>query len=527
MDCRGLSVIRGTAPSEFRVDVIDVIRGPSIGTSSYLLIRASGPAVDTTGIGPGFSGSPVYCRDSAGVERVAGAISQSVGQYGNFVALATPIEAMLGLDPTPTPPPSARKASALLRKAKPIATPLTVSGLSGPVQRALVRAAARSGKPVLAAPAGPALSYAPYPLDPGTSVAAGLTSGDISISAIGTVTYRDGNDLWAFGHLLEGFGRRSLPLLDAYVFSIIDNPLGTFEASTYKLASAGRPVGTLTNDGVAAVAGQVGATPQTIPLTVAVRDETSHRLQTLRMEVSDERQLDLGTGLDYAGSIATMEAIQSAMHALPPRATSRACVRIDIRQRAKPLGYCKRYFGTLEPLGDLSSAFSLVDGYKYGPLDVEGVRVRIRMSAGVRESLVLDGSAPRRVKPGQRIRVRLKLQRSREAGRQRLSFRYRVPRSVRPGARVLTVHGADASFETDPAEALFEELFFFEEFGGPAPPRTVKRLAARIAALGKPDGIRASFNRKRLGPVVYPYERQLVKGQAKIPMIVKGRKDKR
>ena len=50
----------------------------------------SGPAVDETGIGPGFSGSPVICDG-----RNAGAISEGLGEYGNHVALATPIEEML------------------------------------------------------------------------------------------------------------------------------------------------------------------------------------------------------------------------------------------------------------------------------------------------------------------------------------------------------------------------------------------------------------------------------------------------
>lgn len=64
----------------------------------------SGPAVDSTGVAEGFSGSPVYCPDAFGVMRNAGAISEGIGQYGNNVALVTPIEQMLG---EPVDPPSA------------------------------------------------------------------------------------------------------------------------------------------------------------------------------------------------------------------------------------------------------------------------------------------------------------------------------------------------------------------------------------------------------------------------------------
>ena len=189
MECSALSVIRGTTPSQFDISVIDVLRGDPEAIGARILFRASGPAVDATGIGPGFSGSPIYCPDANGVSRVAGAISEGVGQYGNHVALATPIEEMLGVRPAAAP--QARKATALLRSAEPLASPLTVSGLSSPLRRSVMAAARKANFPLLAAPSAAATFYPPYELTPGTSVAAGLSTGDIALGAIGTVTYRD------------------------------------------------------------------------------------------------------------------------------------------------------------------------------------------------------------------------------------------------------------------------------------------------------------------------------------------------
>ena len=77
MRCTGLSVVRGTAISSFNVDVIDVVAGDASTDTPKILVRASGPAVDATGIGFGFSGSPILCPDSAGVRRTAGAISET------------------------------------------------------------------------------------------------------------------------------------------------------------------------------------------------------------------------------------------------------------------------------------------------------------------------------------------------------------------------------------------------------------------------------------------------------------------
>jgi hypothetical protein len=518
MQCSALSVIRGTTPSEFQIDVIDVLRGDPEAIGARILFRASGPAVDATGVGPGFSGSPIYCPDATGTKRVVGAISEGLGQYGNHVALATPIEEMLGVRPAA---PRARKATALLRSARPLASPLTVSGLSSTVRRALTAAARKANVPLLAAPAAPATFYPPYAPTPGTSIAAGISTGDIALAAIGTVTYRDGDKLWAFGHLLDGAGRRSLPLLDAYVFSVIDNPVAFDEfTTTYKLATAGRPVGALTTDGLSAIAGTVGAPPPMIPLTVHARNEANGRTRTLRVKVADERDLDLGSGLDQVGSIAAAEAMATVLGAAPDSFTTSMCVRIDVRQRRKPLRFCQQYFDGYGPLGDLSSAFGLIDGYKFGPLGIRNISVRMRLRPTVREAFIVRAQAPLRVRRGQRVRIRMQLQRSR-AGRTRISFPYRVPRDTKKGLQILTVRGAGSGDGLAALEEFFIEIFFGGTGGGQT--RSVNDLAQRIAALGKPDGVRATFERKGKGPVVYTNRKLLIRGKTQIPMIVKSR----
>src|SRR3954449_2308610 len=149
MQCTGRSVIQGTTISTFDVTVLDVAAGEAAGIGNNL-VSVSGPAVDATGIGPGFSGSPIYCPDGAGTNRVIGAISQSVNEYGGKVALATSIEAILG---TPIDVPKRAATSARMRaavaKAEPIASPLSVSGLSAPLAKSLTTAAAKAGRPVL------------------------------------------------------------------------------------------------------------------------------------------------------------------------------------------------------------------------------------------------------------------------------------------------------------------------------------------------------------------------------------------
>src|SRR3954470_11053618 len=86
MRCTGLSVIQGTDISSFDVEIIDVVANDAGDDQPLILVRASGPAVDATGIAEGFSGSPISCPDDQGVQRVIGAIAYATADYGGHVA---------------------------------------------------------------------------------------------------------------------------------------------------------------------------------------------------------------------------------------------------------------------------------------------------------------------------------------------------------------------------------------------------------------------------------------------------------
>ena len=525
MTCKGLTVIRGTAITEFDVEVVDVIRGDSAAPGARLLVRVSGPAVDATGVGPGFSGSPIYCRGGDGVRRNAGAISESVGEFGNRVALATPIEQIL--EQSPEVPPSASSAPALRRSARRIATPLTVSGLSSPVRRRLARAAKRAGRVVLAAPSGPLGGFPAQDLRPGSAISAGVAGGDLALGSVGTVAYRDGTAIWAFGHPIDAVGQRALALQDAYVFAVINNPLGTEEAITTKLAVPGRTVGVFSNDGLNQIAGRLGAPPRTIRMRVNVRETGTGRAAGLVSDVSDERDLELGSSLDLVGALAVSQATGQVLGSAPPRFSTDMCVRIRLRGRKRRLGFCDSYQEAFGPFDDLSAAFGQIDRFKFGRIVPTDVTVRMQVRRGVREAFVLSAAAPRRVRPGQRIRVRLRLRR-RRGDRFSLSFPMRVPRSLRPGREVLTLRGVvPASLQEaseDGIEIVRDDL---EGGAGPddrAGARSVPELDAAIAELGAPDGLRATFASRGRGPVVLSRRGLMVRGKVQVGVRVLKRK---
>src|SRR5690606_12508634 len=151
----------------------------------------------------------------------------------------------------PAPAACARRAPLLpdvpgLGRAEPVATPILMPGAS---QRAatmlqpLFRNAAVTPFPAQGGgmPAGREPPYAP---EPGGAIAVNLVRGDVTVSAVGTITTLDEGRLLAFGHPFLGYGTVTLPLAPAYVSAIVASSQVPF-----KLANVGsRLLGVVTED---------------------------------------------------------------------------------------------------------------------------------------------------------------------------------------------------------------------------------------------------------------------------------------
>jgi hypothetical protein len=502
MQCTGYSVVRGTDVAAFGVEVVDVVDDRTTGGGPRILVELSGPAIEETGVGPGFSGSPIYCADAQGTARNIGAISESVGEYGGTVVLATPIEAILG---TPVDAPHATIAPATLARARPLAAPLTLTGLAPRLGNALQSAAARRGRVLLAAPAGPLGSFPVQQLRPGSAFGVGYASGDLAASAIGTVSYTDGDRVWGFGHPLDGVGARALLLQDAYVFRVIDNPVVIPGVSgTYKYAAAGHDVGTLSNDALGAVAGRVGALPPTVPVRVFATDLDTGAKRSLVTNVADETGVDQPFGTSILSLLAPLAVLQAGGTVLggsPARLSGRGCFAISIAELERPARFCNRYVtNTADPLAgnalaasagaDLLQALSLIDAYQASPLHVTGVEANLRIERGRRQAFLRDVRLPRRARAGRRVRARITLQHI--GGRvERRTVRLRLPSDLRPGRRRVVLTGTDVDLDAGLTSEIIELDFDSGSTGGKLGAPTVRALAARIERIARYDGVTA------------------------------------
>lgn len=318
------TVFRGSEPEEFNVEILGVLP-EGVGPKQDLIIgKISGGQADRTWVFAGMSGSPVYING-----KLVGAISYSFPFSKEPICGITPIEQMISifeeksknspnaknprkysfaeLASTEWQPNFSNKATvsssilatsgsnpalnALAGQAfQPIATPLTFTGISQETLNQFAPDLMKVGLlPVSAAGGGskvtPMKKADETTLVGGDSVSMQLTRGDISLAASGTVTYRDGEKIYAFGHPFLSLGSSDLPMSESSVITVIPNI-----SNSFKLAVPNAMVGSMTQDRATGVYGKLGQAPKMIPVKLNLLT-SRNQSQTLNFEVINDESL--------------------------------------------------------------------------------------------------------------------------------------------------------------------------------------------------------------------------------------------
>lgn len=281
------TVFSGSQVEPFKVRVTGVLRN-GLGPGKDLIVcQLTDPRVQASGAVAGMSGSPLYIGG-----KLAGALSYQLQRFETVrYAGFTPISDMLevgALSSDFTPQPLDRTAAATPRAGSgdyeitPLQPVFAVSGVSPSVAEQLRPEFAALGLNVVGiggsdtpapqtAPAGDTAgtdaSDAPpaTPFKPGDAVAVALSAGDITLAATGTVSMVDGDRLLAFGHPMMNLGNVELPMARAEILAILPSQL-----SSFKLSNTGAVVGTISQDRLSAISGQVGRVPPMIPVSIEV-----------------------------------------------------------------------------------------------------------------------------------------------------------------------------------------------------------------------------------------------------------------
>jgi hypothetical protein len=292
----GRTVFHGNRIEEFQVEILGVLENLTP-KQSIVLAKLSGGPLEETGVMQGMSGSPVYIDG-----KLLGAVALGFPFSKQAIAGIQPIEQMVADSQSRRQPAIARGENGgsyhLSGNTFPVAiasernpnrftttiesrfgtltemfTPLSLTGFGPRTIQAFAPQFRKLGLDlqegvVSGSPSSQALTGT---VQPGSMISVGLLTGDMTISADGTVTYVDGKRVYAFGHRFLDAGSVDLPFARADVVAL----LPTLNSS-FKLSSAREWVGSITNDRSSAIAGEIGRPARTIPLTISVRsNETS------------------------------------------------------------------------------------------------------------------------------------------------------------------------------------------------------------------------------------------------------------
>lgn len=301
----GRTIFEGDKIEEFQVDFLGVLKNAIGPKHDVILARLSGGPLEKTGVIAGMSGSPVYVDG-----KLVGAVALAFPFSKDPIAGITPIQEMLDVVPGAASTTEAKPAAADLKgrivrvstgaagsarmildedssipgaipnqsadsAQGPLAglrLPLNFGGFSttavenaSPLFRrmgfepmaggSLAGGPSSSGDAIMAPKAGE--------LVPGSMVSVLLVRGDLNLNVDCTVTYRQGDKLYACGHRFLLTGPVSFPFAPSHVLVTVPSV-----SSSFKLDVPGALAGSIHQDRFGAIYGVVGDPSPLIPVHI-------------------------------------------------------------------------------------------------------------------------------------------------------------------------------------------------------------------------------------------------------------------
>lgn len=445
------TVFSGSEAQEFGVEILGVLPGFPGPRQSAIIARLSGSNVEKTGVFAGMSGSPVYIDG-----KIVGAIAFSFPFSKEPIAGITPIKQMVdlfdkgsenirpkeprvvsfsqlaGTDWKPNLPKPAVSSVSLVapvstgssllpllgQQMTPIATPLVFSGISQESLSAFAPQLVASGLLPVSGVGGSA-SITPLAevngntFPPGSSISVQLVRGDYSLAAAGTVTMRDGDRIYAFGHPFLSLGASDMPMTEASVVTVISNMNNSF-----KLAVPGHMVGAISQDRASGIFGLLRQAPKMIPVKVNLHTSRD-RKETYSYEIANDSFLT-----PLLLNITLFNTITSSERAL---GDSTIAVKGEIKVKGQETIQIDRRFSAansaLIAAGSIAAPVSSLLTSGFDDVQLDGITLDISSTetkyAGTLERITLDRTEVQR---GEKVEVQAYVRT--ESGKQ---FVQRIP----------------------------------------------------------------------------------------------------
>jgi len=477
------TVFSGTQIEEFGVEVLGVLPGFPGPRQSAIIAKLSGANAERTGVFAGMSGSPVFIDG-----KLVGAIAFSFPFSKEPIAGITPIKQMIDLfnkgtenenkpkEPRvvsfaqlaatewkPTLPKPVVSSVSLFapvsagsplmpllgQQMVPIATPLVFSGISQDTLAVFSPQLIANGMLPVSGAGGSAAITPMAPVDEktfpfGSSISVQLVRGDYSLAAAGTVTLRDGDRIYAFGHPFLSLGSSDMPMAECSVVTVIPNVNNSF-----KLAVPGPMVGSILQDRASGIFGMLKQTPKMIPVKVNLHTSRD-RTETYSYEIANDTFLT-----PLLLNITVFNTITSSERALGDSTLS---LKGEIKVKGQETIQIDRRFSAnnsaMMAAGSIASPVSSLLTSGFDDVQLDGITLDISSSdtkyAGTLERIALDRTEVRR---GEKVEIQAYVRT--ESGKQFVQrIPVQIPADAPPGQLLVFVGDGGALQEGSPAKSF-------------------------------------------------------------------------
>jgi hypothetical protein len=422
--------VAGTSVTQFPMRVLGLLHDNIYPGLPIIVCEALDPLNKHSGPVAGMSGSPVFVN-----ECVVGAYAYGpIFQKDQALFLATPIEMMLAVQQVGgvvKTPQHVTAAAFSIETFEMNTAPVCVRGMSIGATRWLQDQLAPYGVNVLAGGLGGIVTNISTRMTPGSPLAAVILYGDIAAAAIGTLTYRDGSNIVAFGHPFFRCGAIEMPMAAADIVTVSHQT-----DRSYKIGNIGPIVGSIYQDRAPAVAGILGRFARTIPLDITIR----HPVFGTNSLCSQAIRHETFTGMALNSAI--MSVLASGIEAAGGRTLRTTLdVTLNTGQRLVSTNIVAGWNSDMIAGNAMTRIAGAVLASPLAATQLDAVRVTIDVLDDICDTQITRAwLACNDVKPGDAIDVVVELQPYR-AARQQCTMQVRVPADMRAGT--YTVHICD------------------------------------------------------------------------------------
>jgi hypothetical protein len=235
---------------------------------------------------------------------------------------------------------------------------------------------------------------------PGDAIGAVLLRGDFNVAATGTVTYVDGDRVYAFGHPFLDMGEVKFPMAKAEIVGVLPSL-----ATSFKFANGGEVVGAFRQDRSSGIMGQLGDAADMIPVDVTV--DGSGPLRNYHVDIVRHPQL----------SPLIMAMAADSVVANAQRAAGERTVMLDSEIRLKgfdqPIVLREGWAGA-QARQAIPAYLAVVVGYvmsnEFRPADIDSVKIHLRHDDNLKIAKLVEASlvTPEkgRINAGDTVKVR-------------------------------------------------------------------------------------------------------------------------